>query len=642
MSFSIKKEVQVLTILETISRWTNRKPKISTEDSYLKMNKTIMNRISPDSIEETETNIISGGNFTQTLVVVDFTSILAQEFIQNLQAVSENVSLISFIERLETAKVEEQLNTVMERSEDQMNSPYTKGIKKRKARDEGAAAGAIFDRTLSKGKKYFYYHLLIHCVASSNEELVNVISRVKAEAAGIGKSVYPRHRAMDAYQSILPLAENKVSELTYRQMSAKAVSYSFPFNDSDIFMPGGRIKGMNTKTKNVVKVDEEALLNKHTVRIGISGSGKSTDAFKEQCRDIQSGVKVRAIDPKRDYGPKHKRMGGEWLRFSLSKNGNRMNIFDIPKKAMLADDTKVAETDPLMDAIATGMIFSKLMFPLLLEPKYAVTKGKINLAIQKIYANKGIVSGGNFENLKPQDMPTLSDLDDLLYEWKKEDPDAYAYVKEFHQVLEQYVKDGTYAGLFDGHTNVQLDNDLIDFDISEVYKNEDVNKLIYFILLSHLRNDVINGDLRPTKIYIDEAHIIADPKVVMAMEYLFELMKIVRSFNCGVDISTQSLSDFLSAKDSMRNYGEAVIDQAVQMVLLPMKAKEVKLVDEMLVLNLNEDERAYLTLSEATKAEQAGKGFYYLGNRKVYYEVFLTDLEADMWFNNDYSKLEAA
>lgn len=631
-----------MTLLASLSKLLDKKPKLSTEESYLKMNKTVMNRISPDSLQETETNIISGGNFTQTLVIVDFSTILANELMQNLQAISENVSLIQFTDRLETSKVEEQLNTVMERSEDQINSPYTKGIKKRKAREEGAAAGAIFDRTLSKGKSYFYFNYLIHCVASNQEELNSVVSRVKAEAAGMGKSVYPRHRAMEAFQSILPLVDNKVSDLTYRQMSAKAISYAFPFNDSDIFMPTGRIKGMNTKTKNVIKVDEELLLNKHVIRIGISGSGKSTDAFKEQCRDIQEGVRVRTIDPKRDYGPHYRRMGGEWLRFSLSKNGNRMNIFDIPKKAMLADDTKVAETDPLMDAISTAMIYFKLMFPRLVEPKYAVTKSKINRAVQKLYADKGIVSGQDYSKLTVHDVPTLSDLDDLLYEWKKNDPEAYIYVKEFHQVLEQYVKDGTYAGLFDGHTNVSLDNDLIDFDISEVYKNEDVNKLIYFILLSHLRNDVINGDLRATKIYIDEAHIIADPKVVMAMEYLFELMKIVRSFDCGVDISTQSISDFLSARDDKRNYGEAVIDQAVQMVLLPMKAKEVKLVDDILVLNLNEDEKAYLTLSEATKAEQAGKGFYYLGNRKVYLEVFLTDLEEDMWFNNDYSKLEVA
>ena len=59
----------------------------------------------------------------------------------------------------------------------------------------------------------------------------------------------------------------------------------------------------------------------------------------------------------------------------------------------------------------------------------------------------------------------------------------------------------------------------------------------------------MNGDKKSTQLYIDEAHIIADPKVTVAMEYLYEMMKVVRSFNCGVTSATQQIQDFLSAKD---------------------------------------------------------------------------------------------
>lgn len=50
----------------------------------------------------------------------------------------------------------------------------------------------------------------------------------------------------------------------------------------------------------------------------------------------------------------------------------------------------------------------------------------------------------------------------------------------------------------------------------------------------------------------------------------------------------------------------------------------------------------FIELHDATKKEQAGKGFYYLGSKKVKMDVFLTDLEADIWFRNDFTKLDAA
>lgn len=224
----------------------------------------------------------------------------------------------------------------------------------------------------------------------------------------------------------------------------------------------------------------------------------------------------------------------------------------------------------------------------------------------------------------------------LIENWKQKDPDRYQLLKEFHQILYSYCEEGLYNNLFNGHTNVELENDLIDFDISAVYRIEQVKKLIYFLLLSHLRYEILNGDGKATKLYIDEAHIIADPKVVVAMEFLFELMKVVRSFNCGVAVATQSISDFLSAKTEFRNYGEAVLDQAIQMLILPMKRKEVEFVNETLQLGLSEEDKDFLTLFEATKKDQAGKGFYYLGSNKVKIEVFLTKLEEELWFKKNY------
>ncbi|PEB42284.1 VirB4 family type IV secretion system protein [Bacillus pseudomycoides] len=629
--------------LKNFLGWGKKKKSATTEQAYKKLNTNIVNRIAPDSIEETEDNIISGGNYTQTLVVVDYTSVLSQEAIQRLTDLDENVSIVQYIDYFESSKVVKQLNVAIEQNEIKESSKYAKGVTKKRAEAENVAADMLLNNTVFKGKRMFLFQLLIHCVAQSQEELNRVVERVKSEVGSFGKAVYPRKVAKDAFDSILPFNNNKVYDLTYRPMSSQAVSYSFPFHENEIYMDGGKIKGKNMMTGNIVKVDEEKLLNKHSAYVGVSGSGKSTSMFTDMTRDFQDDVRIYTIDPKKDYGAQYKSMSGEWIKFGLEKGGNVINIFDVPVRAVTSEDEdsdKVSESNPLFDKITTLGVFFKLMYPQM----NALQEQTLNQAIMIVYKDKKITQDTDFSKLKRTDFPILQNLHDLIEEWKTEgekrySPEKYEVLKEFHQILYSYCNDGDglYNNLFNGHTNVELNNDLIDFDISAVYKMEQVNKLIYFLLLSHLRYEILNGDGKRTKLYIDEAHIIADPKVVVAMEYLFELMKVVRSFNCGVAVATQSISDFLSAKTEHRNYGEAVLDQAIQMFILPMKRKEVEFVNETLQLGLSEDDKSFLELFEATKKEQAGKGFYYLGSKKVKMEVFLTNLEEELWFRKNYS-----
>ncbi|MGX5430255.1 VirB4 family type IV secretion system protein [Bacillus cereus] len=626
--------------------WGKKKKSATTEQAYKKLNTNIVNRIAPDSIEETEDNIISGGNYTQTLVVVDYTSVLSQEAIQRLTDLDENVSIVQYIDYFESSKVVKQLNVAIEQNEIKESSKYAKGVTKKRAEAENVAADMLLNNTVFKGKRMFQFQLLVHCVAPTQEELNRVVERVKSEVGSFGKAIYPRKVAKDAFDSILPFNNNKVYDLTYRAMSSQAVSYSFPFHENEIYMDGGKIKGRNMMTGNIVKVDEEKLLNKHSAYVGVSGSGKSTAMCTDMTRDFQDDVRIYTIDPKKDYGPMYKAMGGEWIKFGLEKGGAVVNIFDVPARAVTSEDDdsdKISESNPLFDKITTLGVFFKLMYPQM----NALQGQTLNQAILQVYREKNITQDIDFSKLERTDFPILQDLFNLISDWRNKEkerynPEKYEILKEFHQILSSYCKDedgeeGLYNNLFNEPTNVKLDNDLIDFDISAVYRMEEVNKLIYFLLLSHLRYEILNGDGKRTKLYIDEAHIIADPKVVVAMEYLFELMKVVRSFNCGVAVATQSISDFLSAKTDHRNYGEAVLDQAIQMLILPMKRKEVEFVNETLQLGLSEDDKSFLELFEATKKEQAGKGFYYLGSKKVKMEVFLTNLEEELWFRKNYN-----
>lgn len=200
--------------------------------------------------------------------------------------------------------------------------------------------------------------------------------------------------------------------------------------------------------------------------------------------------------------------------------------------------------------------------------------------------------------------------------------------------------EGIYRHTFNGYTNVNVDSDLVAYDSLSFASNENVQRILYYNIMSHMTYEAINGDGSPMRFVFDEAHVIADPNIPLAMKQLFYMLKVLRSFNVGVSTATQSIKDFLSAKDGLsgKNYGEAVINQSVQKMYLPMMAFEIDFLEKELSHNFSDKERSILTVRDGDKAKQAGKGILFIGNKKIHTAVKLTPMEADLWFKN--KKLE--
>jgi len=65
---------------------------------------------------------------------------------------------------------------------------------------------------------------------------------------------------------------------------------------------------------------------------------------------------------------------------------------------------------------------------------------------------------------------------------------------------------------------------------------------------------------------------------------------------------------------------------------LPMQEVEINFLEEELGHQFSEEERSTLTVVEGRKDEQAGKGIYFVGAKKIKLEVQLTDIEKQLWF----------
>lgn len=597
------------------------KKKESLEDSY--SNEHILNLISPDSIEEKENYIRSGTNYTRTLVVVEYSSILVREYIRKLSDISDNISIVQYITEYDTSEVKRHLSESIRQNNQKLNSKYVNDAMKSEAEAQIDSARMLLNQLSFKNEKMFMFQMLIHIVANSLKELDTLTQQVKVICGSFAKTLTPTTRMKDAFDSFLPIGKNKVYDLTYRPMNAEAVALFFPFHENEIFDERGIIKGRNMTTGNVVIVDDDLLLNRHEFVIGVSGSGKSTYIFVDMMKKYMLGRRIIVIDPKGEFGEVFDTLGGEQVKISL-KGGDIINPFDIPK-INNSDDTN--DSNPIISKISTLLTMFRLMYPEMTDLQEDI----LSKILIELYEKFDITEETNINDLKPTDFPKIDDLYEFLNDKKEEGSEEYKHLMDFHTTLYAYAK-GMFSKVFNGHTNVDVTKPLVCYDIFDLQKREKVQRIVYFNLLSHINYDILNGDRHPTQVYIDEAHIIADPKVPLAMDYVHFMMKVLRSFNCGVTAATQSIKDFLSAKDDKRNYGEAVISQAIQRLYLPMQEVEINFLEEELGHQFSEEERSTLTVVEGRKDEQAGKGIYFVGAKKIKLEVQLTDIEKQLWF----------
>lgn len=603
---------------------TRRKEK--AEESILMHNNNLLTALAPDNIKEEETYVRTGSNYTRTLLVVNYSPVIDQKKVQQVTEMSENVSITNYIKEYPIGEVKSNLIQSIKQNKMKKNTRFADAYTEIEADAQIESAQEMLRNLTTSNEKIYLFHTLIHIVAKSLPELEQLTIRVKSHFSSIGVIHNPTDRAIDAFNSFLPLNKNQVPELTYKMMNSEAVSYFFPFHENEMVDQKGDIKGLNMATRNVVNVDDTKLMNRHEFVIGISGSGKSTYLLINMLNKYMLGRKIITIDPKGDFGSIYEDFGGTWVKFKL-KGGNRVNPFDLPSISQSdLEETEAESGNILLTKISHLLTMFRLIYPDMNDLQEDI----LSRYIQRLYKAKGIDETTDTTTLKHEDFPILKDLYDLIEKEKNDNPNVYKKIEDFHTTLEAYVF-GMYSDLLNGHTNVNVDNDLICYDLKSLQNQDKVQRILFYNILSHTTNQVIENKGQDTNVYIDEAHIIADPKVPVAMDYLFYMMKVLRSFNTGIITATQSVKDFLSARDEYRNYGEAVITQSVQRLYLPMVEEEIRYLENELGNTFSEEERSVLTLKEGSQKEQAGKGIFYTGSKKIKLEVQMNDLIKHIW-----------
>ena len=377
----------------------------------------------------------------------------------------------------------------------------------------------------------------------------------------------PRLRQMEAWQCYD--LSNKTFQDYVFYLPTMTLSAGFPFTKTNFNDSKGYMLGVDIHTSLPIFYDIYTLNNSRTSHnmaiISSTGGGKSYTMKKMIVNEYAKGTKLFIFDAENEYKKIVEKNHGEYIDL-YSKTGGIINPLQI--RFIPSDDENhdTKETDcPLAKHLGFLEAFFKTSFETITE-KEIITLLSI---VEKLYNKKGIyknTSINTLRNMKPEEYPIFSELYEFLPEYKKDvkSKEEQKIIEQLDILLSRFLT-GTDSFLFDGHTNINLDNDLIAFNLQELLysgnqrliNTQTLNLLTYLnngIVANKINNDKLKQeDKKHIMIIADEFHLFIDEDNPEVLRNFGQLARRIRKYTGSLVVATQSIKDFVGSNSILRH-----------------------------------------------------------------------------------------
>lgn len=446
---------------------------------------------------------------------------------------------------------------------------------------------------LARGaEKLFQFGMYVTIYADDEERLKKLQTDIESILGGKLVLTKPAIFQMEhAWVSTLPLSLDEIE--INRNMNTSPLATSFPFSSCDLTDDHGILYGINRHNESLVIFDRFDLPNANSNIFATSGAGKSFTAKLELLRHMMIGTDVFVIDPENEYTNLCEAVGGAFIPISI-QSAFRINPFDLPR-AIRGEEASTGEI------LRAAIINLHGLLKLMLGPISPSEDGILDSAILDTYALNGIT----LETQNPGDMevPTLSQLVDVLSTTQGGESMA--------QTLKKYTK-GSFAGLFDQKTNVNLEKQMVVFQIRDL--EEQLRPIAIYIVLNFLWNR-IRAELKKRILVIDEAWNLMQYED--SARFLYGIVKRARKYYLGVTTITQDIDDFVESP-----YGKPIITNSSLQFLLKQSPATVDSLQKLFYLT---DGEKYALLNS-----EIGQGVLFAGYKHVAIEVIASPEESKL------------
>ncbi len=422
----------------------------------------------------------------------------------------------------------------------------------------------------SKNERLFHISISVRSYAKNKNEFKLQSEMLKRICQKNNCLMFPYdYRQEQTLVSTLPLCYNEIP--VSREMHTSGVAIFVPFTTKELFQDGqATYYGVNTLSGNMIRANRSRLKNPNGLILGTPGSGKSFSVKREILDCFLTTIDdIIICDPEGEYFPLVKALHGQLIRIA-SNSEQHINPMDITIDSYLFENP--------MEVIANKSDFLISLCEIIVGGRYGLSseeRSVIDKCVQRIYKNF-------IENEPTADkMPLLSDLQ---HELENEGEVAL----RVYNSLEMFVNGS--QNLFNHHTNIDMSNRIICFDIKEL--SNQLKKVGMLIVQDTVWNRVSeNRNLKKiTRYYIDEFHLLL--KEEQTAKYSAEIWKRFRKWGGVPTGITQNVKDLLSSQEV-----ENIFDNSDFVYMLNQAAGDRDILAEK--LHISKEQMKYVTNSGA-------------------------------------------
>lgn len=550
---------------------------LEEEKNYRKGIVSVKDLIAPASMRVTPHYIEINGKLARTIFVVGYPRYITIGWFSPIINMNNTMDISMYFYPVDITLVLKQLRNRVGSVEAELNSDAEKGAPRNPMLQAAVSDMERLRDDLTQGvEKFFQFALYVTIYADNEKELDQFSDDVDfLFGSKLIQSKRAFYQSEQGFNSTLPLGNDELNIVF--NMNSSPIASSFPFISSELTSNSGILYGINEHNNSLIIFDRFSLTNANSIVFATSGAGKSYCVKLEILRSLMIGVDVIVIDPEFEYKSLSDAVGGSYINISLNSE-TKINPFDLPKSAGISG-AKVS--DIIRSAVITLKGLLKLMIGELSHQEDAL----VDRALLETYAKKDIDVGSDLATIEA---PLMTDFYDIL-DGMEGTADIALRVKKFTE--------GTFAGLFNTPTNVEMNNQLVVFCVRDL--EDELRPIGIYNVVNYIWN-VIRSQLKKRILVIDEAWWLMQSED--SAKFIYALVKRCRKYYLGVTTITQDVNDFLG-----NPYGRSIVTNSAMQILLKQSPASVDNLAK--VFMLTEGEK-YLLLERGL-----GEGIFFAGQK---------------------------
>jgi type IV secretory pathway VirB4 component len=558
---------------------------------------TIKDIIAPAAMEVDFSWIRIGSFYVRSFFVYSYPRYLYTEWLSPIINADYAVNTAMYIYPVNSKEILSKLRTKSGQIESTVAEQQQKGLVRDPKLETAYQDVEELRDSIQKGEvKFFKSSLYFTLFAKSLEELESLTNSIESLLGGQLVLTKPTFMQQEqGFNCTLPLGKDEL--MVSKNLDTASLATFFPFVSSELSRNEGILYGINRHTNGLVIFDRFKLENANSVVLAKSGSGKSYTVKLELLRYLMLGSEVIIIDPEKEYEDLCSAIGGSYLNININSD-YRINPFDLPH-------VTPQNQEEAKDHLRSTIIILHGLIRIMVGGKLSANEDNLlDQALSQTYAAKGITQDPQTHNLAA---PLMGDLVKVL--------SSITGAERLAASLKKY-SEGTYAGVFNMPTNIDLENRMVVFSIRDL--EDELRPIAMYMVLNYIWGK-IRSEQKRRVLAVDEAWILM--KYDDSAQFLFSIAKRARKYYLGLTTISQDVEDFLGSQ-----YGRAIVSNSSLNILLKQHPATIDTVSK--VFNLTQAEKYFLLNSEV------GEGLFFAGLNHVAIQV-VASYQEDLLINTN-------